>query len=194
MPGANVSVRLVRPDDAETLSRLEIENREYILAGGPIRSDEYVSVAGQHALIETHLAAHQAETCVPFVIELDAEVVGRIILSGVVRGALQSASVGYWVAESAAGRGVASAALALMIEHAFGELGLHRLQAETTLANDASTRVLAKAGFELYGVAPDYLCIGGRWQDHRMLQLLNRSWTASDRPRGRRPRLKTSLS
>ena len=181
MAGAiDVSVRLIGPGDAETLSRLETENREYILAGGPTRSDDYVSVAGQRALVDTLLAAHRAETCVPFVIELEGQVVGRIILNGVVRGAFQSASVGYWVAESAAGRGVASAALASMIEHAFGELGLHRLQAETTLTNEASTRVLAKAGFELYGVAPQYLCIGGRWQEHRMFQLLNQSWTSPD--------------
>ena len=181
MAGAiDVSVRLVRPDDAETLSRLEIENREYILAGGPIRSDEYLSVAGQRALIDALLEAHRAETCVPFVIELEGQIVGRIILNGVVRGALQSASVGYWVAATAAGRGVASRALGLIVQRAFGELRLHRLQAETTLTNDASAHILIRAGFEQYGIAPDYLRIAGRWQDHRMFQLLNPSWTAPD--------------
>ena len=116
----------------------------------------------------------------PFVIETDGQVVGQITLKGIVRGPFQSAFIGYWVAESAAGLGVASRALGLVVEHAFGELGLHRVQAETTLTNDASTRVLLKAGFEQFGVARDYLHIGGRWQDHRMFQLINDAWSESD--------------
>lgn len=171
-----MSVRLVHPGDAAALSRLEIANREYLLSGGPIRSDEYVSVAGQGELIAAQRDGHGAGTGAPFVIEVDGAVVGRITLSGIVRGPFQSASVGYWVAESVAGRGVASRALDLMVRHAFDELGLHRLEAGTTLVNDASARILTKAGFQQFGVAPDYLFIAGRWQDHRLFQLLNPAW------------------
>jgi ribosomal-protein-alanine N-acetyltransferase len=176
---AEVSVRLVRPEDAEELSRLETENRDHLLSGGPIRADEYVTVAGQREVIGHALEAHRSGTGVPLVIDLDGEVVGRISLNGIVRGALQSASVGYWVAADSSGRGVASRALALMVDRAFGDLELHRLQAETTVANEASARILLRAGFEQYGLARDYLLIGGRWQDHRMFQLLNPSWAES---------------
>lgn len=172
-----VSVRLVRPEDAHALSRLETGNRVYLQAGGPVRSEEYVSVAGQTALIAALLSQHEAGTCVPCVIELDGEVVGRILLVAIVRGGFQSAVVGYWVSESVAGRGIASAALTRLVDHAFGDLGLHRLEAATTLVNEASVRVLTKAGFEQYGVAPAYLLMGGQWQDHRMFQLLNHAWT-----------------
>jgi ribosomal-protein-alanine N-acetyltransferase len=174
---SDVSLRPVAPEDASVLSRLETENRHYLLTGGPIRPDRYVSVAGQRELIATQLEGQRAGTCAPFVIESDGDVVGRILLNGIVRGALQSASVGYWVEEQRSGRGIASRALGLVIGHAFGELGLHRLQAETTLTNAASARILERAGFEQYGVAPDYLRIAGRWQDHRMFQLLNPDWT-----------------
>lgn len=176
----DVSIRLVRPDDAETLSRLETENRQYMLSGGPVRPDHYVTVAGQRELVAALLDGHRAGTCAPFVIERSGELVGRIILNGIVRGALQSAAVGYWVAEHASGQGIASRALRLVVAHAFDDLGLHRLQAETTLTNHASARILTKAGFEQYGVARDYLRIGGRWQDHRMFQLLNEGWTEPD--------------
>ena len=172
-----VSVRLVRAEDAAALSRLETENREYLQAGGPARSDEYVSVAGQTALIASLLAQYEAGTCVPWVIELDGAVVGRALVVAIVRGGFQSGVVGYWVDESVSGRGIASTALARLVDHAFGELGLHRLEAATTLANEASARVLAKAGFEQYGLAPAYLWMGGRWEDHRMFQLLNDAWT-----------------
>jgi ribosomal-protein-alanine N-acetyltransferase len=179
---SDVSLRLVRPEDAASLSRLQTENRAYLLSGGPTRSDEYVSVDGQREVIRTLLEDHRAGTCVPFVIETAGDVVGQITLRGIVRGAFQSAFVGYWVARSVAGRGVASRALGLAIEHAFTELGLHRVQAETTLTNEASVRVLLKAGFEQFGVAPDYLRIDGRWQDHRMFQVINAAWSDPDDP------------
>ena len=172
----DVSIRVVRPDDAPLLSRLEVENRVHLSAGGPLRSDDYVSVEGQRTLIDALLEQYDADTCVPWVIELDRTVVGRILLAGIVRGGFSSASVGYWVCASVGGRGIASAALALAVEQAFGELGLHRLEAATTLANVASARVLAKAGFEEYGVAPAYLFMRDGWTDHRMFQLLNDDW------------------
>ena len=63
----------------------------------------------------------------------------------------------------------------LLIPHdgSIADLGLHRVQAETVLANVASQRVLDRAGFERYGLAPGHLRIAGRWQDHLMFQRLN---------------------
>ena len=173
-----MSIRVVRPDDATALSRLEVDNRVHLSAGGPLRSDDYVSVDGQLRLVDGLLDQYEEGTCVPWVIELDRTVVGRILLAGIVRGGFQSASVGYWTCASVGGRGVASAALALAVEQAFGKLGLHRLEAATTLANVASARVLTRAGFEQYGVAPAYLFMRDGWTDHRMFQLLNDDWVA----------------
>jgi len=172
-----VTIRTVRPEDAEALSRLETVDRAYLQAGGPVRSDHYVSVDGQRELIAGLLAAHRSGTCAPFVIEADGTVVGRILLNGIVRGGFQSAAVGYWVTESMSGGGIASRALALLVDHAFDELGLHRLEAATTLTNDVSAHILAKAGFEPYGVARNYLWMDGRWVDHQLFQLLNEAWT-----------------
>ena len=52
------------------------------------------------------------------------------------------------------------------------ELGLHRVEAGTLLHNVASQQVLRHNGFLPFGVARDYLHIGGRWQDHVLFQLL----------------------
>lgn len=49
---------------------------------------------------------------------------------------------------------------------ACGELGLHRMQAETLVHNVASRAVLARNGFERIELAPAYFNIAGRWQDH----------------------------
>lgn len=56
---------------------------------------------------------------------------------------------------------------------AFCELRLHRIEAGTLLQNLASQRVLERNGFVRFGIAPGYLNIAGRWQDHAMYQALN---------------------
>ena len=66
-----------------------------------------------------------------------------------------------------------AAAVADIMTVAFGELGLHRIQAETLLHNTASQRVLRRNGFVRIGTAAAYLKIAGRWQDHHLYQVLN---------------------
>jgi ribosomal-protein-alanine N-acetyltransferase len=100
------------------------------------------------------------------------EVAGRINLNDIVRGAFHSANLGYWVSEKDNGRGLATAAVRETVAVAFGELGLHRVQAGTLLHNVASQRVLERNGFTRIGVAPTYLNIAGRWQDHVLFQVV----------------------
>ena len=98
--------------------------------------------------------------------------VGRFSLAGIVRGPFQSAGLGYWVDEQYAGRGLASAAVRVIVDTARDELGLHRMEAGTLLHNVGSQRVLLKAGFQQIGVAPKYLLIAGTWQDHNLYQII----------------------
>ena len=107
------------------------------------------------------------------ILDADGDVCGRINLNSIIRGAFQSASVGYWVSESRIGRGLATAAVADAIGMAFGEYRLHRLEAATLLHNTPSQRVLARNGFRPFAVSENYLKIDGRWQDHILFQLLS---------------------
>ena len=100
------------------------------------------------------------------------EPVGWVGLSNVVRGPMQSAIVSYWVDEAHNGRGLCTEALGEVVELAFGELALHRLEAGTLPDNVASQRVLEKNGFERYGLARRYLLIGGEWRDHILFERL----------------------
>jgi ribosomal-protein-alanine N-acetyltransferase len=168
--------RLITPDDAPVLAELQRDNRDYLAPWEPARSDGYFTEAGQRAAIEDVLTEYKQGRNLPCVILDDgAGIVGRITLNGIVRGAFQSCSVGYWVSQSVTGRGVATAALHEIIGVAFGELGLHRVQAETLLDNAASQRVLERNGFARIGMAPTYLKIAGRWQDFILYQLINSS-------------------
>lgn len=168
--------------DAPVLSRLQRENREHLLSGAPLRDEAWMSEEGQRAVIEHARRELEADRSVPLLIEADGEVVGALTLSGVTRGALQSANLGYWVSEQATGRGIATAAVGQIIDVAFGPMRLHRLQAEVQVGNDASARVLARHGFTEYGLAPQYLELGGQWRDCRMFQLLNPRWGREESP------------
>jgi [ribosomal protein S5]-alanine N-acetyltransferase len=77
------------------------------------------------------------------------------------------------------GRGLATAAVRDIVGVAFGELNLHRVQAETLLHNVRSQRVLKRNGFVRIGMAPAYLNIAGRWQDHVLYPVVNRSLPSS---------------
>ncbi len=171
--------RLITLDDAPALAELVRVNREFLAPWEPLRDEIYFSEAGQRADIELGLARHKQGNALPSVIlDQTGAVVGRITLNGIVRGAFQSCSVGYWVSAAAGGRGLATAALRETIAVAFGELGLHRIQAETLLGNVASQRVLDRTGFVRIGMAPTYLKIAGQWQDCLLYQLISPSGRA----------------
>lgn len=166
--------RLIRPEDAPVLARLLTLNRDFLAPWEPLRDDDFFTEDRQRVMIQDALREHQEGRNLPLVIvDGTGGVVGRITLNNIVRGAFQSCSVGYWVSEAAGGRGVATAALKQVISVAFGELGLHRLQAETLLHNVASQTVLERNGFVRIGMAPTYLKIAGRWQDFILYQLIN---------------------
>lgn len=166
--------RLLSVGDAEEMAAVLTANREFLAPWEPLRSDDFFTVQAQRADLERALEAHAREAMVPLaIVDEDGQLIGRININGITRGALQSAAVGYWVSQSHNGRGIASAALADVIEIAFKQLRLHRLQAETLLHNTASQRVLTRNGFQPFAVAPTYLRIAGRWQDFIMFHLIN---------------------
>lgn len=166
-------IRLVSRTDADALSKLLQANRDFLAPWEPVRSEDYVTAAGQLADVEAALERHEQGAAAPFVILDEAgDVAGRITLNGIVQGPFQSCSMGYWLAEDRTGRGLATQAVAAAVDHAFTELGLHRVEAATLLANTASQGVLARNGFEEFGMAPRYLKIAGEWQDHRVFQRL----------------------
>lgn len=172
-----VTLRGLVPDDAAALAETLVRNRDHLRPWDPERPEEYFSEAGQAAVLAQLAKEHEAGTTYPWAILVDGEFAGRITLSNTVRGPLMSANVGYWVDGALTGRGVASAALAAVIPLAFGEIGLHRLEAGTLMHNVGSQRVLERNGFEQIGLARKFLRIAGEWQDHLLFQLINDDWT-----------------
>lgn len=168
-----VTIRPAEETDAEELSALVTRNRAYFSAGEPAMPDEYYRPAYQARAIYQDQVNRAAGTGAMFLIEAGGVLVGRINLNSIIRGVLQSGNVGYLVDEAHTGRGIATAALRQLVDYAFTELRLHRLQASVLPENAGSQQVLKNVGFSHFGTAPDYLFIQGKWRTHDLFQLIN---------------------
>jgi len=111
-----------------------------------------------------------------FGIFVEGRLAGEINLSSIQRGPFQNAYVGYWVDEALAGKGYAPEALVVVIQFAFDELDLHRLQISIIPRNRPSRRVVEKLGLRNEGVAVRYLQIDGRWEDHIRYAITAEEW------------------
>lgn len=111
----------------------------------------------------------------------DRRLVGAITLDNIRRGPSQSAQVGYWVGQEYSRQGYMREALAALVIHAFGELGLSRIEAACLPENAPSRALLEASGFGYEGRALAYLQINGRWRDHVLYARLRADRAASER-------------
>ena len=167
-----VAVRVVDPEDAEAVAALLVRSRAALAPWEPVRPGSWFTVEGQRAALTEARQRYERGEDYPGLVLVDGQPAGRMNLNVIVRGASQSATLGYWVDVDHQGRGVATAAVGVVLAVAFRDLGLHRVQAGTLVHNHASRRVLAKNGFTEIGLAPRSVRIAGRWQDHVLHQRL----------------------
>jgi ribosomal-protein-alanine N-acetyltransferase len=128
--------------------------------------EERHSPAAFTAMLRIMRRESRAGRSLPFAITYDGELAGQVTVANIIRGAFHSASVGYWVDAGLAGRGVMPTALALVVDHCFAEVGLHRIEANIRPENAPSLRVVRKLGFREEGLHPRFLHIDGAWRDH----------------------------
>jgi ribosomal-protein-alanine N-acetyltransferase len=114
-----------------------------------------------------------------FVCTPAGELAGVINLNDIVRAAFQSAFIGYFALVPHQRRGLMAEALRQVLEHAFGEHGLHRLEANIQSHNSNSLRLARRLGFRAENLAPRYLKIGGEWRDHERWALTREQWFAA---------------
>jgi ribosomal-protein-alanine N-acetyltransferase len=92
------------------------------------------------------------------------ELAGYATINNIVYGGFQCGAMGYGA--FLRGRGLVTEGVGLVIRHAFGPLGLHRLEVNIQPANKASIALAGRLGLRLEGYSPDFLHIDGAWRDH----------------------------
>lgn len=102
----------------------------------------------------------------------DGAIAGVVNLNNIVRGQFLSAYLGFYAFEPWMRQGLMSAGLRLVIDLAFGELRLHRLEANIQPTNVASIALVQCCGFRREGFSPRYLRIAGEWRDHERWAIL----------------------
>jgi ribosomal-protein-alanine N-acetyltransferase len=169
-----VALRPIRLRDGAAWSRLRLRDVHHLRPWEPSAPGEWDD---RHALLSwpgqcgsLRSLARQG-LALPFAITLNGTYCGQFTVGNVVRNALRSAWVGYWVTSDVAGGGVATAAVALGVDHCFGPVGLHRVEATVRPENAASRRVLVKLGFREEGLHERYLDVDGAWRDHLVYAL-----------------------
>jgi ribosomal-protein-alanine N-acetyltransferase len=164
-----VALRPVWLRDAGAWSAIRIRDERYLAQWEPTMPGGW---AERHARGEWPArwlqlrAAGRRGAALPFAVTVDGRFVGHVMVGNVVREPLLSAYVGYWVDSTIASGGVTTAAVALVVDHCFSQVGLHRVEATVRPENAASLRVLEKLGFREEGLFRRYLDVNGAWRDH----------------------------
>ena len=202
LPTTRLALRAPRASDIPALRRLLRDNASHLRPWSPVAAagQDPLSIVALTRAITNQRSAWRADSAYTFLAETrgpvpEPELIGRVVLSEVVRGPFQNAYLGYWIDHTRQNAGYTTEAVGAVVSWAFSELGLHRVQAAVIPHNAGSRRVLAKLGFREEGLAKRYLSIAGSWQDHVIYAKTSDELAAqpsAGRTRGRSPAETTS--
>ncbi|MCA0329358.1 MAG: GNAT family N-acetyltransferase [Actinobacteria bacterium] len=174
-----VGLRPLRLRDSKEWREVRARNAEWLRPWEATSPDPRTEPAPTYAAMVRRLHADaRAGRSMPFVVTFADRLVGQLTVSSITWGSLRGCSVGYWVDQRVAGRGIMPTAVAMASDHCWS-IGLHRVEINIRPENVASRRVVEKLGFRPEGLRPAYLHIDGDWRDHLSFAL-----TADEVPGG----------
>jgi ribosomal-protein-alanine N-acetyltransferase len=162
-------LRPLGPEDAHALLRYATQNREWLEPWEPMRHESYYSLEAQRSILHQCVDDRRAGTGVLFGIcerGDPGQIIGRVSVSGIVRGIWQNGFIGYSIASDHAAKGYMTEALARVVLFSFAELALHRVQASIVPRNTPSVKLAQRCRFRLEGRGERYMEINGIWEDH----------------------------
>ena len=144
-----VSLRPVRVSDARMWREIRVRNAPWLRPWEPTNPETplYRSSLGPYiAMVRAMRREARQGQAIPWVVTYGGEFVGQLTVGSITWGSARSGQVGYWIDEAFAGRGIIPTTLAMAVDHCFGVIGLHRLEASIRPENHASRRVVEKLG------------------------------------------------
>lgn len=182
--GKRVVLRPLAPSDFDAWREVRLHNESWLVPWEPRRPTSLPDPTRDRHAYEARCSARERERTTdhayPFGLFVDTvdgpHLIGEINLNNVTRGALQSATVGYWVDQRHAGNAYVAEGVVAAMRYAFEQLGLHRLEICIVPRNSNSRRVMEKLAVREEGVALRFLEIAGVWEDHVRYAITAEEW------------------
>ncbi len=180
--GKRVMLRPLITSDFAAWREVRVRNESWLVPWEPMRQPGLADPTRDRTAFEARCHARERERAAdhayPFALFVDQQLAGEVNLNNVTRGALQSATVGYWIDQDRAGQGYIAEGVVVLARFAFEQLDLHRIEVCIVPRNVNSRRVMDKLRIRSEGVAERYLEIGGVWEDHVRYAITAEEWTA----------------
>ncbi len=170
MEASPVHVRLAGPADADAFVAASIASAE--LHGAWIQPPRTTTAYAE--MLRRAEAPHRFQY---LVIAPDGGIAGTVTVGDIIRGNFQSAFLGYAAFAPHAGRGLMTSGLTAVVDRAFTEHALHRLEANIQPGNGPSAALVRRLGFRLEGHSPRYLAVLGEWRDHDRWAITSEEWS-----------------
>lgn len=180
-----VMLRPAELGDYASWLMLRRESRRHLTRWEPDWREEDVTLDAFRLRLRAYERQHRSRAGLSLYVFLrgSGDLIGGVTLSDIRYHSSWSATIGYWIGERFLRHGYGLAAVGAVLDHAFGELRLNRIEAACQPGNVASRALLAKAGFREEGFARDYLFINGAWRDHLLFARTARDYCgAPSRP------------
>lgn len=169
-----ISLEFLEEIHAESLLNLVNANRHYLRAWLPW-VDQMQTVANFEYYISDTKKRAAVKTDFGYAIIIDKNIVGRIGLHHI-NHQHRIAEIGYWLADGLQGRGIISKSCKAIINHAFKELGLNRIEIKCAVGNDKSRAVAEKLQFKQEGILRQAELLNGKFIDLYLYALLKDEW------------------
>lgn len=172
--GNRIYLRHLTPFDAQRLFEYELNNKDFFIPTSFTRNDQYYTLERFRKNIESYSREIEEKSSIRFGIFLNSshKLIGMIALNDILW-PLKTSYVGYSLDLNYTKQGYMFEALNLIIQYAFNDLKLHRLEAGVMPSNQASYKLLERCGFVREGLLRKNVHINGRWEDHYIYGLLN---------------------
>lgn len=178
--GRRVVLRPLAPGDFPAWSEVRRRNEAWLAPWEPRRPPQQLDPTVNRDAFVARCAARDRDVAAGlaygFGVYVDQELAGEVNLNHVLRGAMQSAMVGYWIDRRAAGRSLIAESVVVVSTFAFEELRLHRLEICIVPRNHNSRRVMEKLAIREEGIALPFLEIDGVWEDHLRYGITVEEW------------------
>ncbi|HSJ90565.1 MAG TPA: GNAT family protein [Ilumatobacter sp.] len=175
-------LRPLGPTDFAAWREVRARNEDWLVPWEPQRQRSMPDATHDRGAFEARCNARDRERAAdhayPFGVFVDQQFAGEVNLNNVTRGALQSATIGYWIDQARAGHSYIAEAVVVLSRFAFEQLQLHRLEICIVPRNTNSRRVMEKLRYRNEGVAERFLEINGTWEDHVRYAITAEEWSA----------------